>query len=256
MARGLPCDSQAAIRCESRAHARRQAGALVAQVGAHATDALAELPVRAHQRAVGPAQLDRGAHLPHLAAVALRDQAVEPLPELQEALRQPALVQCVVRRCGCRCRCRGAHCLLNCLHVIRRYGRDRNCWYRCCDADAENGNQGGLQWSSSCRGQSRPLHSLRSVRPSVGRLLCGVPMDVASGPSAASAASGVTAGEWPARSTLAQRRCHVVVSIRPAAAALWRSDRCGPVPFSVSGVFATRLTDKSIESLENPSTIS
>ena len=52
IARGLPCDSQAAIRVQGRPHRRREAGAAVTQVGPHAPDALSHHPDRPLQPAV------------------------------------------------------------------------------------------------------------------------------------------------------------------------------------------------------------
>ena len=222
---------------QGRPHAGRQAGAPVAQVGPHVPDALAQHPDRAPQRrgwTTAPAW--RCAPCAASPSVALGDQPVRAVPELQVPLHEPlvsyvGLSLCRVDRHGPdrlpRVDPRGAgRGRFNCLSVVRRYRRDRNCWCRCCDADADYGNQGGPQWSSSCRwsvvGLS-PSCSVRHVQSPPSRMACAGPLAERS----AGQGPGDAAPEGVAASLACIRSAAAVPALECGPSAGYR---CVPIP--------------------------
>jgi hypothetical protein len=154
-------------------HRRREAGALISELRFQAPDLPPERSDRPVEAAVGPPRLNGGLDHARLPVIALGDQPVCPVSQDQEPAYQ-FLVSHFFFRWWCdahppeglaRVGLRGSRrddLLLSGLSRIRRICRNRNCWRRCCDADADYGNQGALQWSSSCRWSvGRPLQPLQ-----------------------------------------------------------------------------------------------
>ncbi len=173
IARGFPCDSQAAIRSSTP---RTEA---VARMWLRTrADPLAQLPSRLQELAVRPLRLLRAEVADKLrltAPLALGDQAVQSVAKPYVALHESLVLFLFVCICrfidryspdGLMSVSHSASSRSWALGAARLHGRNRNCWCRCCDADADYGNQGGLQRSSSCRWSVVGLSPSRSVRQS------------------------------------------------------------------------------------------